>query len=121
MQDQLEIIGLTVLTHIGVYAWEQRIRQTLRLDLTIPMNTALTNDTLASTLDYDALCQCVTQFIEDQSFQLIETVAENVADLILTTFHVPHVHVCVTKPHAIKNAEHVRVSIHRPRMAAHPS
>lgn len=111
--DILELRGLTIPTIIGVHAWEQAIKQPLVLDISIPSDFSLCHDTLAKTLDYTTLSQTVTEFLENHSFTLIESVAEKVAELIKTTFSVHEVTLQVCKPGAIKNASNVCVRITR--------
>jgi len=111
--DTLTIQGLSVQTQIGVYAWEQQIKQQLLLDIIIPSDFKNCNDDIAHTLDYDALCKTVTTFVESQSFQLIEYVAHCVAQLIKDEFKVQQLTVSVTKPHAVKNAAVIKVNVSR--------
>ena len=113
MTDILSISSLSIATHIGVHDWEQRILQQLLLDISIPIDLSCCHNELANTIDYDALCQNVTAFIESNSFTLIETVAEQVAARIKEAFHVSQVTVSVSKPHAVKNAGMVRVTVTR--------
>ncbi len=110
--NQLEITGLRTKTRIGIYAWEQQIRQELKIDMTIPITQAIEND-LNKTIDYQKLCEMVTDFIESNAFELIETVAEQIADLIQTHFHAPHLTLRVSKPHAIPNASNISFLIQR--------
>lgn len=111
--DSLHIKGLTVATRIGVYAWEQQISQRLLLDITIPANFSACEDNLDQTIDYAKLCQQVTHYVESNAFQLIETVANQVAQLIKTAFNLSQVTVSVSKPQAIKNAADVQVTVTR--------
>lgn len=111
--DLLQIKALSTKTRIGVYPWEQSILQPLLLDIHIPIDLAQCNNQLTNTLDYEQLCKQVTTFIESNTFTLIETVAENVAQLIKNEFHVKELTVSVSKPHAIKNAGNICVTIHR--------
>ncbi|KTC77079.1 dihydroneopterin aldolase [Legionella brunensis] len=111
--DILQIKGLSVLTRIGVYAWEQQILQRLLIDISIPSNFSACQDDIANTVDYDKLCHQVTTYVELNSFHLIETVAENVANLIKQEFNVPQLTISVSKPHAIKNASDIRVTVTR--------
>ena len=113
MTDQLIIASLSLLTRIGVYDWEQRIDQTLILDLTLPLTCENTEDTLNNTVDYQALCHSVTEFVQSRAFALIETVAVQVAGLIKTQFGVSSVTVSVKKPQAIKNAAYAQVTVTR--------
>lgn len=113
MIDTLRISALNISTRIGVHAWEQRISQKLLLDIHIPIDLSACNDELSKTIDYDALCKCVTTFVESNTFMLIETVAEHVARLIKDQFNVTQLTVSVSKPHAVKNAGNICVTINR--------
>lgn len=111
--DSLNIRALKIATRIGVHHWEQQIEQQLLLDITIPTDFSSCEDSLEHTIDYDRLCRSVTEFVESKAFQLIETVANDVAELIHNQFHVEQVVVTVTKPHAVKNAGVIQVSVSR--------
>ena len=111
--DRLDIKALSVNTRIGVHVWEQRISQRLLLDISIPTDCSLCNDELANTIDYDKLCQAVTTHVESNSFQLIETVANTVAELVKSQFNIAEVTVRVSKPHAIKNAGDIQITVNR--------
>ncbi|MDI1352047.1 MAG: dihydroneopterin aldolase [bacterium] len=111
--DMLCINALSVATKIGVHAWEQRINQQLLIDITIPLDFSACQENLNNTIDYDALCHSVTHYVESQSFQLIETVANKVAQLIQQQFKVKSLTLSVTKPHAVKNAGVIKVVVTR--------
>lgn len=111
--DSIQIKGLSVATRIGIYDWEQRIAQKLSIDLTIPMDLIQCQDDINKTLDYDKLCTMVTQYLESNSFKLIETVAESIAQLVKNEFNIKQLTVQVSKPHAIKNANDISVCITR--------
>lgn len=112
--DSLFIRELKVHARIGVHDWEQRISQPLLIDIRIPADFANCQDVLANTLDYDRLCQCVTRYVEAGSFRLIETVADSVAELVRSEFGAKEVTVSVSKPHAVKNAANIQVTVIRP-------
>ncbi|CEK09753.1 dihydroneopterin aldolase [Legionella hackeliae] len=111
--DLLQIKGLSVLTRIGVYAWEQQILQRLLIDISIPGNFNACHDDIANTTDYDKLCQQVTAYVSCNAFHLIETVADNVANFIKQEFNIPQLTVSVSKPHAVKNASDIRITVTR--------
>lgn len=111
--DSLNIKALNVATRIGVHDWEQKINQQLLIDISIPADFSQCHDDLANTIDYDALCSQVTEFTESNAFQLIESVAEQVAQLILHQFKVSQVTVGISKPHAVKNAAQIQVVVTR--------
>lgn len=111
--DILSIKGLCINASIGVHAWEQRILQRLLIDIDIPCDVSQCNDELDKTINYDTLCQQITKFIESRHFNLIETVANSIAELITNDYGIKHVSVSVSKPHAIKNAADIRITITR--------
>jgi dihydroneopterin aldolase len=111
--DTLHIKALNVSTIIGVYAWEQRINQQLLIDISLNTDFTQCEDDLDKTIDYAVLCETVTQFVESNTFQLIETVANEVAHLILKQFKVDQITVAVSKPHAVKNAGTIQVVVQR--------
>ncbi len=94
---------------MGVYDWEQTIKQKLVLDLEMAHDNrpAANSDDVAYALDYAAVSDAVTGHIQNGRFLLVERVAEEVASLIMTTFSVPWIRVRVTKPGAVANASGV--------------
>ncbi|MFC0445315.1 dihydroneopterin aldolase [Pseudidiomarina halophila] len=115
--DKVFVKGLRADALIGVYEWEHEQRQPLLFDLTMDWDqaAAAASDALADALDYDALSKAVVKLVESRPRQLIETVAEEVAQLILNEFQVPSVKVRVSKPMAVAAAETVGVEIIRSR------
>jgi len=115
--DHVFIEALEVQTIVGVYAWERDIRQVLVLDVEMAWDTreAALTDELAATVDYHGVVKRLTEFIEAGRFQLVETVAERCAEILMNEFHVPRVRLRVAKPGAIKTARAVGVVIERQR------
>lgn len=113
--DLVFIEQLEVITTIGVYDWEQEIKQKLVLDLEMAHDNkpAAQSDDVQFALDYSTVSQAVTDHITEGRFLLVERVAEEVADLIMTRFSVPWVKVRLTKPGAVVNARGVGVVIER--------
>ena len=114
-KDRVLIEGLTVLTTIGVYEWEKTIKQKLILDLEMSWDNkpAGESDDVSLCLDYFLVSQSVTSFIQSTQFELIECVAERVAQLVIQKFSVQWLKVKVSKPSAIANASNVAVVIER--------
>ncbi len=111
MMDCLRIEGLRVEAKIGVHEWEKKITQTLLIDIDIFSDFSKTEDTLSKTIDYDALCQHVTELVEASHFNLIETVAYAVRKSIQKTFNIKAVTLRVSKPHAVSNARNISIEI----------
>lgn len=115
--DKVFVKGLRADALIGVYEWEHEQPQPLLFDLTMgwDQSAAAASDALEHALDYDTLSKAVVKLVESRPRQLIETVAEEVAQLILNDFHVATVTVRVSKPQAVAAAETVGVEITRSR------
>jgi 7,8-dihydroneopterin aldolase/epimerase/oxygenase len=113
--DKVFIRGLNIQTTIGFFAWEKEIKQTLVIDLAMGWNTQLAaeNDELAKTLDYADISEKIALFANDNPVDLLETLAERLANYLMTTFHIPWLKLSIGKPGAVHNAETVGVEIER--------
>jgi len=98
-----------------VFDWERRVRQTVILDLEMgaDIRRAAASDDLADTLNYKAVAKRVIEFVGRSEFQLVETLAERVAELILKEFAVPWLRLRVNKQGAVRGARDVGVIIER--------
>lgn len=114
-KDRVLIEGLTVITTIGVYEWEKTTKQKLILDLEMAWDNkpAGNSDDVLLCLDYFLVSQSITSFIQSNQFELIECVAERVAELVMQKFAVQWLKIKVSKPGAIANAVNVAVAIER--------
>lgn len=115
--DKVFIEQLEVITTIGVYDWEQTIKQKLVLDIEMAHDNqpAGHSDDVADALDYSAVSSAVIEHIENGRFLLVERVAEEIAQLIMERFSVPWVKIRLTKPGAVPQARGVGVIIERSR------
>lgn len=113
--DIIFIEDLTVDTVIGAYDWERTIKQRLLLNIQMAstIGKAAETDDLQYALDYNAVSKRVTEYIETSQHQLLETVAEQVCQLIQTEFKVPWLKVKVAKPGAVTNAKSVGIVVER--------
>ena len=113
--DRVFIKGLRIETVIGVYAWEQAMRQLVVLDVEMAWDNrpAALADDITLALDYAAVSQRLQAFVGGQAFLLVEKLAEDVAALLLREFSMPWVGVRVTKPRAVQEADGVGVYIER--------
>lgn len=113
--DIVFIRELKVQTVIGAFEWERKIRQTVVLDLEMAADIAkpATSDQLEHALDYKAVADRISGFIEESQFHLVETLAESVAGILRTEFGIKWLRLRVSKPGAIKAAKDVGVLIER--------
>ncbi len=113
--DIIYLHDLRIDTVIGVFDWERRVRQTVILDLEMAVDTrrAAASDDLADTLNYKAVAKRVIDFVGHSEFQLVETLAERTAELVLQEFTVPWLRLRVNKQGAVRGARDVGVIIER--------
>ena len=113
--DKVFVKGLRVETVIGVYDWERTIKQSVIFDLIMKkdLRAAASTDDLQNTLDYKVVTDRITEYVEQTEFQLIESLAESVAELIQKEFGVEWLELTLTKPDAISKCEGVGIVIER--------
>ena len=113
--DIIYLSDLKIDTVIGIYDWERRITQTVSFDLEMAtdIRKAADSDTIEDTLDYKAVAKRLIQFVSESEFQLVETLAERVAEIILTEFNVPWVRLRLNKKGAVRHASGVGILIER--------
>ena len=113
--DRIFIKNLTVETIIGIYDWERTNRQRVILDLEMSadISKAALAENVDSTLNYKTLSEVLTKFIENSEFQLIETMAEGVTEIVRQDFGVQWVKLTLHKPDALPASTDVGVIIER--------
>ena len=115
MEDIIYIKDLRVKTIIGIFDWERKVKQEVSIDMEFPFDCkkAAETDSIEDTTDYKAITKAVIKFVEDSSFQLQETLAENIAELVKRDFGVKSIKLRVSKPGALRGAKDVGLIIHR--------
>jgi dihydroneopterin aldolase len=100
--DRIELRGLTVRGHHGVFEHERRDGQDFVIDITvwIDLAVAAASDDLADTVDYGALAQLAADVVAGPPRDLIETVAAEIADGVMVDERLHAVEVVVHKPDA---------------------
>ncbi len=113
--DKVFIRGLRIQTTIGFFPWEKEIKQTLVIDLAMGWHTAAAaeHDELAKTLDYAVISEQISLFANDNPVDLLETLAERLAEHLMQTYHIPWLSLSIGKPGAVHNAATVGVEIER--------
>ena len=114
-QDTIFIHQLKIRTKIGVHKWERQIDQLVLIDIEMQTNLeqAIATDNLANTLDYQNVSEKIISFVKSKSFNLIESLAAAIADMLLVNPILANLKITVTKPAALPNASCVGVTIAR--------
>jgi dihydroneopterin aldolase len=113
--DIIYLRDLRIETIIGIYDWERSVKQTviLDLDMAADISKAAASDDIADTLDYKTVAKRLISFVEQSEFQLVETLAERTAEIVLNEFAVPWLKLKVNKQGAVRGARDVGVIIER--------
>ena len=113
--DTVFIEDLRIETVIGIYDWERKIRQVVSIDLEMAFDNRkpAASDDIGDTLNYKAVSKRLIAFVESSSFQLVETLAERCADIVLAEFGVGWLRLKLAKPGAVRGSKAVGVVIER--------
>jgi dihydroneopterin aldolase len=113
--DTVFIRELRIETVIGIYEWERKIKQPVILDLEMgtDITRAAASDAIEDTLDYKAVSKRLIEFVEASEFQLVETLAERCAEILLQEFQLPWIRLTLNKIGALSAARDVGVIIER--------
>ena len=113
--DTIFLRDLRVKAIVGIWEWERRMPQVISIDLEMAadIRRAAARDHIDATLDYKAVSKSVTRLVQESGCQLVETLAERIAELVMGEFGVPWVRVAVHKPFAIRGSRDVGVCIER--------
>jgi dihydroneopterin aldolase len=113
--DIVFINDLRIETIIGIYDWERKVKQTISLDLELgtDIRKSAETDAIEDTLNYKAVAKRMVAFVSDSEYQLVETLAEKIAEIVLAEFDLPWLKLTVHKPGAVRGSRDVGVIIER--------
>jgi dihydroneopterin aldolase len=113
--DLIFIQELKIETRIGIYPWEQKVPQTIQLDLEVglPGKHAAASGDIADTLDYSSIVARIEQLFREQHFPLLETAAEAIAAAVMHDFKTPWIKISVAKLGPLRNVKKLGVTIER--------
>jgi dihydroneopterin aldolase len=113
--DIVFLHDLKIETVIGIYDWERKIKQTviLDLDMATDVSKAAASDHIDDAINYKSVAKRLIDYVEENHFQLVETLSERVAEIVLTEFGVKWVRLRVNKTGAVSYAGDVGVIIER--------
>ena len=115
MTDKIFLNALTTECIVGIWDWERKVKQKVVIDLEMAcdIRKAAQSDRIEDTLDYKKVSKRLLSFVNESEFQLVETLTENIAKIVITEFDVPWVRVRLNKQGAIRNSRDVGILIER--------
>ena len=113
--DIVYIEDLRIETVIGIYDWEREIKQVVSIDLEMAADNrrAAATERIEDALNYKAVAKRLIQFVGESEFQLVETLAERIAEIVLDEFEVAWLRLKLGKPGAVTGSREVGVIIER--------
>jgi dihydroneopterin aldolase len=115
--DSIFIHALKTEAIIGIFDWERQVKQTVIVDIEIgaDIRKAALSDSIDDTLNYKRVAKRVLAFVEASKYHLVETLAEQLAMLLLEEFGIAWVRLSLSKPGAIRSSRDVGVTLERSR------
>jgi dihydroneopterin aldolase len=115
--DVIFLSGLSTECIIGIWDWERRVKQKIVIDLEMgaDIRRAAASDAIGDTLDYKRVAKRLLAFVGESQFQLVETLTERIAQIVVTEFGVPWVKVRLNKQGAIRGSRDVGIMVERRR------
>ena len=119
--DIVYIKELEIETIIGIYDWEREQKQVVSLDLEMAtdIRPAARDDQISLALDYKQVAKRLIAFVESAEFFLVETMAEEIARIVMEEFNVPWLKLRLGKPGAVTGSREVGVVIERGHRKSH--
>ena len=113
--DIIFLSEVKVQTKLGVPEWERVVAQTILLDIEIamPHKTSFSSDEIGDTIDYGLVVARMRDTLSENSFKLVEALAEHLCQLIITEFKAPWVKIKVAKPGILPGVKSLGVVIER--------
>ncbi|NIN61162.1 MAG: dihydroneopterin aldolase [Gammaproteobacteria bacterium] len=116
--DIIYLKDLRIDAVIGIYDWERQTRQTIILDIEMATDIAKAarTDHIDDTLNYKAVAKRIMAFVGESDFQLVETLAEKIAEILLNEFDIPWLKLSLNKQGAVRGVRDVGVIIERGKL-----
>jgi len=113
--DKIFITALATECIVGIWEWERQIKQTVVIDLEMAcdIRKAAQTEHIDDTVDYKKVSKRLLTFVGESQYQLVETLTENIARIVVTEFGVSWVKVRLNKQGALRNSRDVGILIER--------
>jgi 7,8-dihydroneopterin aldolase/epimerase/oxygenase len=111
IQTTVHIEGLEIPAHVGLHAPERDVLQTVVIDITCTLDLPqITNDDLSQSADYVPIVQSVKELAQEKRRRLIETFAEEIADVCFLQPHVARCEIRINKPQKLPGTRAVGIT-----------
>ncbi|MDP3979532.1 MAG: dihydroneopterin triphosphate 2'-epimerase [Pseudomonas sp.] len=110
---RIRVKDLRLRTYIGIKEEEINNKQDVLINLTIlyPANEAVRDNDIDHALNYRTITKAIIQHVEGNRFALLERLTQEILDLVMEQATVRYAEVEVDKPHALRFAESVSITL----------
>jgi D-erythro-7,8-dihydroneopterin triphosphate epimerase len=110
---RIRVKDLRLRTFIGIKEEEINNKQDVLINLTIlyPANDAVRDNDIDHALNYRTITKAIIQHVEGNRFALLERLTQEILDLVMEQAAVRYAEVEVDKPHALRFAESVSITL----------
>ena len=117
--DIIYLNDLRIDTVIGIYDWERQTKQTVILDIQMgtDIRRAAASDSIEDTVNYKAVAKRLFSYVGESEFELVETLAEKITEILMDEFNIPWVRLQLNKQGALRGVRDVGVIIERGEMS----
>jgi 7,8-dihydroneopterin aldolase/epimerase/oxygenase len=115
--DKIFLTGISIECVVGIWDWERQMKQRVVLDIEMAtdIRKAAASDHIDDTIDYKKVSKRLQTFVGESQFQLVETLTERIAELLVKEFYAPWVKVKLNKQGALRGVKDVGILIERNR------
>jgi dihydroneopterin aldolase len=115
--DKIFLTGLSIECVVGIWDWERQMKQRVVLDIEMAtdIRKAAASDHIDDTIDYKKVSKRLQTFVGESQFQLVETLTERIAEVLVKEFGVLWVKVKLNKQGALRGVKDVGILIERSR------
>ncbi len=113
--DKIYVKDLEVMGTIGIFDWEKKIKQKISISYEINQDNsaAAKKDNIEAATDYKSITKAIISFVKENKFELVETFAEKIAEMVIKEYKVKWIKLRVSKPGALRFSKDVGVIIER--------
>lgn len=104
----VKITNLRCKAYLGFFEWEKKRKRNILLNIAYSYTTSVT--TKQQILDYDSISQLIAEFLEKNSFELLETLTQNLTDFLGMQANIAWIEIECIKPLALVGAKEVSVT-----------
>ena len=114
-RDRIYVEDLRVEGIIGIFEWEKETKQEISISYEIDQDNlkAANADKIEAATDYKSINKAIIAFVEGNKFELVETFAEKIAEMVIKDFNIDEIRLRVSKPGALRFSKDVGVIIER--------